>query len=184
VTVYCYSAYGLAIHSTLPLPELTATAETGPDVVIRSGKVVLDSAEADPSASHFHIAVGEALFHWDGVGSFLVRHGREIVVDPCAEVEERLLRRPLLGVVLGALLCQRGKLVLHGSTVSANGSAIVFLGSKGAGKSTMAAAFYAQGYRLVTDDVAALDVDGQADPMVLPAFPQLNLWPDAVAASL
>jgi hypothetical protein len=75
-------------------------------------------------------------------------------------------------------------LVLHGSAISVDGLAVAFLGNKRSGKSCMAAALYAQGHQLVADDAVALDVDGSKSPVVLPAFPQFKLWPEAAAASL
>jgi hypothetical protein len=99
-------------------------------------------------------------------------------------VEERVIRLPLLGAVLAVLLHQRGFLVLHASSVAVNGGAVAFLGEKGWGKSTMAATLYARGHNLMADDVVALDISGTKSPMVLPGFPQLKLWPEAIASSL
>jgi hypothetical protein len=126
----------------------------------------------------------EAYLLWDWVGAFWVRAGREIIIEPSTGVEERAIRLPLLGMVLGALLQQRGYLALHASAVALNGSVVAFLGRKGAGKSTMAAALYARGHHLVADDLVALYVNGSENPMALPGFPQLKLWPEAAAASL
>ncbi|MBK9713270.1 MAG: serine kinase [Kouleothrix sp.] len=118
---------------------------------------------------------------WRGVGSLLVRGGREIVVDPACGVEERVLRLFLLGGALGLLLHQRGLLTLHASSVAVRGAAVVFLGESGEGKSTMAAAMHARGHAVVVDDVVAIDLSGAGAPLVLPAFPQLKLWPEATS---
>jgi hypothetical protein len=99
-------------------------------------------------------------------------------------VEECLIRLPLLGVVMSVLLYQRGLLVLHATAMSLYGKAVAFLGHKESGKSTMAAALYAQGHPLVADDVVAVDANSVKRPKVLPAFPQLKLWPEAVVACL
>lgn len=109
----------------------------------------------------------------------MVRGGNEIVVDPSPELDERLLRLLLLGPVLAVLLHQRGHLLLHASAVAVAGEAILFLGSSGRGKSTMAAALRARGHGLVTDDVAVLRAE-ESPPMVYPGFPQLKLWPEAL----
>jgi hypothetical protein len=113
-----------------------------------------------------------------------VQSGNEIILDPFPNVEQRVIRLALLGVVMSVLLNQRGILVLHASAVSLNGTAMAFLGHKEAGKSTLAATLYARGYQLVADDVVAVDISGAKAPMILPAFPQLKLWPEAVAAAV
>jgi hypothetical protein len=86
--------------------------------------------------------------------------------------------------VLAILLHQRGELVLHGSAVTCGGGAIAFLGVKGRGKSTLAAALYARGHRLVSDDVLVVASGPDGEVMLKPGFPQLKLWPDVVASCL
>jgi hypothetical protein len=93
-----------------------------------------------------------------------------------------VLRTVILGPALGALLYQRGWLPLHASAVGVSGGAVAFVGEKGEGKSTLAAAMYAQGHPLVADDVTAIEVAGTGQPTVFPAYPQLRLWPGAAAS--
>jgi len=179
--MYSYVAYGLGIHSDLPLPELVQD-ETKVDVTIRLGKVERASLAAN-TAKHWFWTTGEEMYlYWQRVGTFLIRAGKEIVIDPCPEVEERVLRLFLLGAVLAVLLHQRGLLVLHASAVALNGGAIAFLGGKRWGKSTLAASLHARGHSLISDDIVALDVSDTKSPIMFPAFPRLKLWPDAVAS--
>ena len=180
--VHNYVAFGLGIASSLPVPELPASAEVGRDVVIRTGKVGLRSQKGTRAGTHFEFTDREAFFFWENVGAFLVRDGREIVVEPFPGVEQQIIRLPLLGVVMAMLLHQRGYLVLHSSAVALNGGAVLFLGGKGWGKSTIAATLHKQGCGFISDDVTALDFEATRRPIVLPAFPQLKLWPDAVAS--
>lgn len=178
---YSYSAYGLSIHSPLALPELVAGGEAA-DVIIRLGRVSCPPLETTDSKGWLKTAGEEVGFFHEEVGAFLVRGGAEILVDPVPGVEEHVLRLFILGMGLGLLLRQRGHLVLHASAVEIEGSATAFLGWKGIGKSTMAAALYERGHGIVTDDVLALDFGGAKSLVVLPAFPQLKLWPEAAAA--
>ena len=182
--MYFYVAYGLGIHSTLPLPELVSVSEVEADVVIRRGKIGCPPSEGDCTGHYFHMTAEEAYLFWEGEGGFLVRNGKEIIVDPLPGVEARLTRLPLLGVVLGTLLQQRGFLGLHASAIALDGGAVAFLGGVGWGKSTMAASLYARGHRLVADDLVALDLDSPGRPMVLPGFPQFKLFPEAAASAL
>lgn len=185
---YSYQAYGLSIQATLPLPELVAGKEASvadkrdADIVVRFGKVEGSLAEANDAYRHIHATPEGIYLSWRGVGAFLVRDGREIIVDPAQGVEERVLRLFILGTTLAMLLHQRGELVvLHASVVAISGQAVAFVGVKHAGKSTMAAALYAQGHDLVADDILAIDMS-QDCPMALPGFPHLKIWPDSVAS--
>jgi hypothetical protein len=180
--MYHYAAYGLSIQSPLLLPELTpgarSDAGSGTDVTLQFGTVETLPSQIDPAGFGFWATADAACHVLEKVGAFLVRGGREVVIDPAPGVEERLLRLSLLGPVLGLILHQRGFLVLHASVVARGGSAVAFLGKNGWGKSTIAAALHAKGYDLVTDDVAAIRFD-EAGPIVLPGFPQVKLWPEA-----
>ena len=140
-------AYGLAIQSEIPLPEAPATG-AGTQVLIRQGKV--EKPAGEPNAERtYEIDQANFRVYWRGVGTFLIRCGTDVVVEPESGAEEAVLRLYLLGPVLGILLHQRGFLVLHASVVSIAGGAVGFLGEKGWGKSTTAAALNARGHGLV-----------------------------------
>lgn len=179
--MYWYSAYGLRIQSALSLPELTpgAGSETGSgDVVIRFGPVQPLPSQVDEFGFGFWAAGDEACHVLDKVGAFIVRAGREIVVDAAPGVEDRVLRLSILGPALGLVLHQRGLLVLHASVVARDGEALAFLGNNGWGKSTIAAALCTKGYDLVADDVTAIAIHAE-QPRVFPGSAQVKLWPEA-----
>jgi len=180
--MHSYLAYGLSIQSPLALPELVPGAgfetDSGADVVVRFGPVTPLPPQVDSAGFGFWATSSEACHVLEKVGAFLVRGGREIVIDAAPGVEDRLLRLSLLGPVLGLILHQRGLLVMHASVVGRGDAAIAFLGKNGWGKSTIAAAMYAKGYDLVTDDVAAILI-GPDGASVVPGFPQVKLWPEA-----
>jgi hypothetical protein len=179
--VYSYLTYGLGIRSVLPLPELVAT-ETEADVTIRPGNVPRSPEEVASPRSCFRATAEEAGFYWREVGTFLVRGGQEMIIDPAPGVEERVLRLFILGPALALLLHQRGFLILHASAVAVDGVVAAFLGGTGWGKSTTAAALHTRGHGMVADDILALDVDDPGGATVLPGFPQLKLWPEAAAS--
>lgn len=182
--MYFYTAYGLGIHSDVPLPELVAAADIRADVNIQIGKVDRSPSEIDMGNYRFHMTVEEVYFVWEQLGTFLVRDGKEIIVEPFPGAEDHLIHFPILGMAMALLLHQRGFLVLHASAVAVSGGAVAFLGRRGQGKSTMAAMLYARGHNLIADDLLALDIGGTRSPIVLPGFPQFRLWPEAVAACL
>ena len=184
--LFNYTAYGLVIQSEVALPELLDSAEERNDVTIRIGRV--DAVGPKPTDQHNgfrHQSMSSgAYFCWEDTASFLVRKGSEIVVDPKPGAEEAMIRVLLLGVVMAVLLHQRGLLVLHASAVVIDGGAVAFLGAKGWGKSTLAAAMYARGHLHLADDIVAIKANGTGSVSVLSGYPQLKLWPNAAASSL
>lgn len=174
-----YSAFGLRIEADLALPELEPDMGSGPpDLRIRLGSApsILDT-EA-PAA--FRFQEDEALLSWRDVGDFRIL-GRDLIVyQPRAGVDEALVSLPLLGPVMGVLLERRGLLTLHGSAVELSAGVAVFLGDKGAGKSTTAAALVRAGKTLLTDDIVAVDCRGT--PRLYPAYPQVKLTEEASAS--
>lgn len=177
-----YVAYGLGIQSVLPLPELMP-GEAAADVVVRLRKVDRLPPEAISAGAYSQATLEEVYLFWQEVGAFLVRSGHEIIVEPAPGVDERVLRLFVLGPALAVLLHQRGWLVLHASAVAIDGETVAFLGGRGWGKSTTAAALHARGHGIVADDVTAVRLD-TGHPMVSPSFPQLKLWPEVAVSSL
>ena len=173
-----YSAFALTIASEVPLPELPRAAGE-PDV-----EVHLDSAgAASTDSDELQVVIDGASTHgWmPTVGAFRVSSGRTISVAPLPNVDERALRMAIVGPLLGVILAQRGKFVLHASTVAINGRGVAFCGASGAGKSTLSAALLRAGHTLIADDMTVIDIHG-AIPWVQPGFPRIKLWPDATSA--
>jgi hypothetical protein len=117
-----------------------------------------------------------------GAGKFTIRDGREVTIAPDPAADPGLLRLYVQGMMLAAILHQRGRFVLHSSVVNIAGAAVAFIGPVGAGKSSTAAALHARGNVIIADDNAAIDLASEA-LTVSPAFPVLKLYP-AIAASL
>ena len=174
-----YTAFGLTISSCIALPELLKGAGS-PDVRIAYGAVPEALAGAVRKGVRYEAAPGKLLLIVDGVARFLVREGKEIVVERHTDVHDDDIRLFLLGSVFGALLHQRGVLALSASAVDIGTGGVVFLGKHGVGKSTLAAAFHANGYSVLADDLCAVSFREDGVPMVIPAFPQVKLWPDAL----
>ncbi|MEL6496539.1 MAG: hypothetical protein AAFQ41_15665 [Cyanobacteria bacterium J06623_7] len=176
-----YYAYGLKIRSVFPLPELIAAEGNGFDVAIKH-----DSLERSPFTDLEQYwfcceATEEGLYlYWQGIGKMLVQEGKSITVDPVADYDPGRLRLFILGAALGAILHQRGYIVLHAGAVAIDGQAVIFTAPKGEGKSTMTATLHGRGHGFIADDVVAIDCSNWEQPMVYPAFPQLKLWPDAL----
>ena len=178
--MFSYVAYGLGIQSYLVLPELSLQ-EVAADVQVRLGAVDQNGLEVVDQDHCFRATGQEACHFFRGVGAFLARRGREVIVDPLPDADERVVRLSILGPAMALILHQRGRLILHASAVGIAGEAVAFLGGPGWGKSTTAAALYARGHDMLTDDVLAIDMESSGYP-VIPSFPQFKLWPESATA--
>lgn len=174
-----YSAFCLNFQSAIHLPELLP-GRLPAEATIEAGEVAPPPPDEQTQIFCPRAASDEAVISWGRVASALVRGGRQIIYQPFPGVSEDALRLFLLGAGLGVLLHQRGLTVLHGSAVAVDGRVVVFVGDKGWGKSSTAAALYARGHSVLSDDLVAVQYDDGGQAAVLPAYPQVKLWPDVV----
>ena len=86
------------------------------------------------------------------------------------------IRTFCLGSPIGALLIQRGYLLIHANALEKDGKAILCIGRSGVGKSTIAYQLLKQGWNLISDDIVALTSEGK----VYPGIPRIKLWKDAL----
>ena len=176
-----YSAFDLTIASEIPLielPERNSNAAS-PDVEVTIGTV----ADAPPASEGWSViaAPGDVRGWIPSGGAFRVRDGNSIVIDPAPNSDIRALRLGIVGPLLGVILTQRGRFVLHASTVAIDGRAVAFFGPSGRGKSTLTAAMTRAGHALIADDMTVIETSGDT-PVVQPGFPRLKLWPDSAEA--
>jgi len=73
---------------------------------------------------------------------------------------------------------------LHASAVVIDGQAIAFLGTSGAGKSTMSAALARRGAAFLTDDVLRIDVCADGAILAHVGPPTMRLWQPSVEGAL
>lgn len=178
-----FSAYRLLFASSFPIPEMVPArpADPGraPDVRISTADFPDELPDKLGSSAVHEVNARALLLRVSGVGRYLVREGREILVDPDSSATDHDLRVYLLGTCLGALLHQRGFLVLHASGVTTEGGCLLFTGDSGAGKSTLLAEFLSRGRKMLVDDVCAVRFDENGSPLVVPSYPRTRLWADA-----
>ena len=174
-----YVAFGLVIEADFQLQELEPYAsDSVADVQIMRGAAptILEGG----GAAAYRFEDREAWLSWRDVGDFWIRGLNQIIYRPRPGIEDALVSLPLLGPVMGVLLQRRGLLTLHGSAVALDAGVAVFLGDKGAGKSTTAAALVRAGKTLVSDEI--VDLYCGVPPVLYPAFPQVKLTQEASAA--
>jgi hypothetical protein len=177
---FAYEIFGLRLASEVELPELVAIAPAAPPEISVSVRSLppIDGERVDGFAA----TSAGVILNVPRAGRYLVRDGCEVIVDPDPAGTAANLRLYLLGSAMGALLHQRGLLPLHANSIAVGGSAIAFLGRSGAGKSTIAAWYHDQGFRVLADDVCVVTMD-QATAWAQPGIPRLRLWKDALEAS-
>jgi len=175
-----HRVFGLTVDSELRLPELSGGGGGEGSADVRIVRGAIDLPEGEPGYSQVD---GDTLLTIPDVGRFLVRGGREVIVDPAPGAIERKVRLFLLGSALGALLHQRGLLPLHANAIDLGGRAVAFSGHSGAGKSTMAAWFHDRGHPILADDVCVIGFDETAGALAYPGIPRLRLWREALEAS-
>ena len=179
-----YSAYGLRVRSAIALPyRLVAPSDERPDVYVRFGAVPerLESPHRVNPRSIWEAAPNRFLFRIEGIARYLVADGADILVQRDGG-SEREVAITLVGSVFAALLQQRGIAAFHASAVATPAGAALFLGASGAGKSTLLASMVDRGYAMLADDLAGVDLDSAGRPVVLPAFPTMRLWDEALDA--
>ena len=164
-----YTAFGLAIASEVRLPELDPGAGAA-DVRIARG--VVNPPGAGPALR----IDGETIdLCYRDVARYRARRGRDLLVDADPAAPEHVVRLYLLGPALAALQHQRGRFLLHASSVAIGDGAVAFAGESGCGKSTLAAAFHRRGQEVLSDDVTPVVIGD--DVAALPGYPQLKLHP-------
>jgi hypothetical protein len=186
-----YRLGGLRIASDFPLFGLHVCqndAEAHSDVVIRCAPIPEGFASAiakvrDGQGQHSGRYDGkEVLLEFPDVARFLLRAGKEILIDLAPSSDHDEVRAYLLGGVFGALCHQRGIIPLHASAIDIADGCVAFVGRSGAGKSTLAATLARHGHGIVTDDVCFLQLGTDGDVQVWPGISRIRLWEDAKVA--
>ncbi|MBX3173944.1 MAG: hypothetical protein KF709_05995 [Gemmatimonadaceae bacterium] len=185
-----YQVYGYHLESDIPFPDLpTFDGADAPRWRVRQ-------AAALPPMEAARELGREALY--DQVQASLVQHqdGFRITVDDTGEFDIGALgvitcapyttarpdfvRAHLLGRVIATAMYHEGWLPLHGSAVLTREGVVAFLGPKGMGKSSLAAALVGAGAALVTDDT--FPVEPSSPPLAWPGVHTLRVHEDVRAA--
>jgi hypothetical protein len=177
-----YTAYQLSIDSDLALPELPADASIAS---MQAAQIQIKLGHVSPAGIPDGQQMGPFLWAkpdmlWlsvPHVARFQIENGHTIWIDPAPGADEDSIRVFLLGSALGALLFQRGHLVLHGNAIRIGDQCMVCVGPSGAGKSTLAAGFLQRGHAVLADDVVPIDAECRA----MPGFPRIKLWQDSAS---
>lgn len=176
-----YLICGLRVDSDRALPGAIPCEGREIDVTFAAGDVP-ERLEA-ATARHTFWEYSDEAFLWrmPGLGGFVARRGTELFAQPSPGVEMEDLLPFVLGTGLGAVLYQRGAVVLHASAVAFEGRAYALCGASGAGKSTLAAALCKAGAEFLSDDVTQITLDESERPLVHADGRRLKLTPRSIA---
>jgi hypothetical protein len=165
--------------SQIPVTGFETEPVEEPDVSICLGEVPESLKNPVNQGILYQSTETEFLLQVDQVARYLVRQGREIVVQILGHASPAEVSAFITGTAFGALMHQRRMLPVHASTVLFRNKCLVFAGLSGSGKSTLAAALVRTGALLVADDISVIDFSGER-PAVCPAFPTMKIWEDSL----
>lgn len=168
-----YICYGITLESPFHCPELPAS-ELDADVVVKWGRIGAASYDWLNEGACYKAAPSKYLLSVPGLADYLVEDGRSVTIERAPDGDEDWLRLHFYNEVMGALLWQRGNLLLKGCVLERDGKGIAFVGPSPSGKTMTAARLSQQGYRVVADGF--FSVAGNDASRVMPGYPRLMLW--------
>lgn len=183
---YYYQVHNFRLRSTMPFPELWPIPPQQTEVTLREGnppEQLKDPQKKGQAFNGFHsyeYKPGEFLLEIRDIGRCLIRKGTQVTVQKNPNIPEDQFRMYFLTSGIGYLLLLRGSFPLHASAVDLGKECILFMGDRGAGKSTTAAQFLEAGYSLLSDDVSILEIDKNGGVQTYPSLPVMKLWADSI----
>jgi hypothetical protein len=176
-----YQGCGLIIESSAALPGWTPAADRQPpDITIREGDVPARLDTVTAQSALYQANDHELLYDLPDVLRFLARDGTEIIFAPAPGTDAEGARAFLVTAALAAALHQRRAYILQAAAVEIDGGAVLLAGPSGVGKSTLAAALFQAGYRVLADEFTLLRMNERGELVVMPGAPTLGLWRGAL----
>lgn len=183
---YYYKTGGLVFSSDVALSTLSpAGEEQTPDVRISPGPLPASGAMQEVEnmvRMDLHPGVeadsnGFSL-DWKQHGRFRTENGTRIFYNEKA-ARSVFFEHFLVNEVMAGIFFQRGYFLLHGSAaLLPDGTAAIFFGEPGAGKSTTLGFFVKHGCRVLTDEIVLIHFK-EGIPFIQPFIPVLRLWNSA-----
>jgi hypothetical protein len=191
--MFSYMICGYTFHSDISIPELILTNGISPEFTFRLFRSTTNFLEPCNWLSNAYLPNGKVwlalakletgyLLRFPEFADFVVAaNGRAVCCYARADTPLETVRHLLLNQVIPVVLSHLGKLVLHASACITPQGAIAFIGSTGAGKSTLAASFGLRGFCVFTDDCLLIE-EQDGVMMGVPSYPGSRLWPDTISA--
>ena len=151
-----YEAYGLSIDSEIEVPLLNKSKFLSSDVVISVDNNLELPSEYEGSDFFTKTTLDSVFYFKKNIGLFFIKKDSIEIKPDCKEFDSDFLR-VMLGLPFGYLLMLNSKLTLHASAVKKNEKAVIFMGKSGMGKSTMAYDLLMKDFKLITEDICAIN---------------------------
>jgi hypothetical protein len=183
--LYC----GNILASTVSLPALRISKDSSPTLSINSER---SRRHYNNVTWHYHWFTpgGDVwtsfsripdgyLLRFPSLSDFVISFSADqITCYPTPKTPIETIRHLLLDQVLPRCLAHQGMLMLHASAVALKHGVVLFLGSTGEGKSTLAGYFHRAGDEAISDDCVRILNDHDA-MKAIPSYGGLRLWKDA-----
>lgn len=177
---YYYKVYGEIVACDFEIEELVSIEPTN-DVTLEVllGEVPAEVMSLLEKKEGMVCAKDKVLFYIDNVGYYYLEKGTKIIIqcDEKFDVHARITFT--LGSAMGMSMILKGRIPIHGGTVTQNGKALIVTGDSGAGKSTISTGLRLDGMGFLADDVSVLERENDGIWTVQPAYPQQKLCRDA-----
>jgi hypothetical protein len=152
-TLYRYAFGGYVLDTNICLPELVSS-NAQPDCSILVKNKIPDYVDKRLLQLPVYYAERLKLLQLQQKNGWIFlkdnKHLEFVLKD---EVKPELIRTYLLGSILAVMSAALDFFPLHAAAVLINGKAVLFCGTSGVGKSTLAAYFYSKKYTILSDDV-------------------------------
>ncbi len=179
--MYFYKLYGMKVASDLQFGQLVVCEdEQEADIEICAG-VIPEDIKAQEELRKYSFG-NERSWLANLTCYLFIENGRKLTYELKPDGNVMYLQSYILGFGMSMLAMQRGLISIHCSALANDKGALLIAGESGAGKSTLTAAFLDQGYRLMADDMAWVEVTDGQKVLASPAFPYQKLCRDAAIA--
>jgi hypothetical protein len=176
-----YRLYEMTISSDIEFPQLVLDGSGSPaDVEITSGEIPTEVLEEYENTKKKYIFGSQTSWLSNKTCWLVVENGDRITYSLKEGGNPEYLKSYILGFGMSMLAMQRDNLAIHCSALADENGALLIAGESGAGKSTLTTAFLNNGYHLLADDMALVEIvqdDTCHDKRAIakPAFPYQKL---------
>lgn len=171
-----YLIFGYRVRSAFEL-DAYACAFDEPEIIVENGQISCFNEELEEVGFYFSLDEDLIAFSVTDVGTFEIRNGDRITVEPLKNARFQDLSLFILGSAFGFLMHQKKVYPLHGSTVDLGDRCLTLVGHSGAGKTSLASGFVEKGYKLLSDDVSRIESIDTVH-YVHPSYPSQKIWKD------
>lgn len=166
-----YKVYGLSVNSYKELYGIIECDNLkNSDVEIVNETIQEEKKSMLTDERWLYYSKEFSCFRIKDIATFCIENGDKITIEEHKDANDDVIRAFILGTSFGFLMEQRNIIAIHGATIQIDdNSTIIVTGRSGAGKSSLTAGFRMNGYKFLSDDVSALNIEESI--LVNPSYP-------------